>query len=282
MVARMLMSREQTVLFILHASPFIPRPGGTEFHVRDLVEALRLKRAVVAYPGDRELVAAEVFNGEIRKPIFYRFGLSQMPERICIDQPEVTALIQRWIDLFSISGVHIQHVIGWPITVGRTLHQLGIPYVYTSHDYYPICPNWNLFDYRLGGSCPCTCTSDNDAGCLRAFAEVAKWTPSGDLGRIRRMHRAAFTEFCDKASGLVFPSNFALSRVRERLALNPRRTQMIEHGCDIRLTSSRLSHGGALRLAVIGGVAGPVTGGRGPRALRLRHHPAPPRWWSFR
>ena len=40
---RILVSREQTVLVILHASPFT-HPGGNEFRVRDLVEALRLKR----------------------------------------------------------------------------------------------------------------------------------------------------------------------------------------------------------------------------------------------
>jgi hypothetical protein len=39
---------ERTLLFLLHASPFSPH-GGTEFQVRDLVEALALDRVVVAY-----------------------------------------------------------------------------------------------------------------------------------------------------------------------------------------------------------------------------------------
>jgi glycosyltransferase involved in cell wall biosynthesis len=266
---------------MLHASPFIPNPGGTEFHVRDLVEALRLKRAVVAYPGERELIAAEVFDGEVGRPIFYRFAVSQTPERVCIDQPEVTALVRRWIDLFSISGVHIQHVIGWPITIGRTLDQLGIPYLYTSHDYYPVCPNWNLFDYRLESSCACTWNDDRDAGCLQAFADIAKWTPTGDLAMVRRIHRAAFDEFFDKASGLVFPSNFALGRVGQTIPLDPRRTQVIEHGCDIRLTSTRVPHGQTLRIGVIGGVAGPVKGDRNYRSLVLRTNHLPVEWYFF-
>jgi glycosyltransferase involved in cell wall biosynthesis len=245
------------------------------------VEALRLKRAVIAYPGERELVAAEVFDGEVGKPIFYRFALARTPELICIDEPEVTAMIRRWIALFSISGVHIQHLLGWPITIGGTLHRLGIPYLYTSHDYYAVCPNWNLFDYTLESPCACGWNGDCDPGCLGAFAQAHRWTPSNDLATVRRMHRAAFAEFCDKASGLVFPSNFALQRVGQTLALDPQRTQVIEHGCDIRLTSTRVHHRDALRIGVVGGVAGPVKGNSNYRALVLRTSHLPVEWYFF-
>src|SRR5229473_291778 len=213
-VGRIGENRGRALLFVLHTSPFSPH-GGAEFHVRDLVEALALDRVVVAYPAGRELVAAEVFRGDVKAPVFYSFALSRSPDLVCIDNPEITRLVQHWIELFGISGCHIHHLKSLPISLGRVLSQANIPYLYTSHDYYAVCPNWNLFDYGLETSCACSWNGDCDPGCLREFARVARWAPSTDLASVRRMHRAAFVEFCANASGLVFPSNFALQRVGE-------------------------------------------------------------------
>lgn len=273
--------RQRTILFVVHSSPFAANLAGAEFHVRDLIRALALPRVVIAYPGDRELVAAEVFHGDVKKPFFYRFALSQTPNLVCIEMPEVTRQLQAWTNLFAISGVHIQHLLGWPIAIGGVLRQMRIPFVYTSHDYYAVCPNWTLFDHGAQRICDCSWEGGGDAGCLAAFARVEGWRPSHDLALVRRGHRDAFLKFLGLARGVVFPSDSAFQRVRRALPLDTNRAQIIEHGCDVQLRISRPPPDGVLRIGVVGGVAGMIKGERNYQQLVSRTRDLPLEWYFF-
>ncbi len=273
-------SRGRTLLFVLHTSPFSPH-GGAEFHVRDLVEALALDRVVVAYPAGRELVAAEVFRGDVKAPVFYSFALSRSPDLVCIDNPEITRLVQHWIELFGISGCHIHHLKSLPISLGRVLSQANIPYLYSSHDYYAVCPNWNLFDYDLDRGCECRWEEKLNAGCLPAFTHRVGPLSSMDLTALRYAHRQAFREFISSAAAVVFPSEAARRRVLEAIPVEQGRTQVVEHGTDIRLRAERLPPGTNLRVAAVGGVAGPLKGNRNYRELVLRTRDLPVEWHFF-
>ncbi len=279
-VGRIGENRGRALLFVLHTSPFSPH-GGTEFHVRDLVEALALDRVVVAYPAGRELVAAEVFRGDVKAPVFYSFALSNSPDLVCIDNPEITRLVQHWIELFGISGCHIHHLKSWPISLGRVLSQANIPYLYSNHDYYAVCPNWNLFDYDLIRSCECSWEGKLDAGCLPAFTSRVGLISSMDLTALRYAHRQAFREFISSAAAVVFPSETARRRVLEALPLELGRTHVVEHGTDIRLHAERLPPGTNLRVAAVGGVAGSLKGNRNYRELVLRTSELPVEWHFF-
>jgi len=255
--------------------------GGTELHVRDLLRALALPRAVVAYPGDRELVVAEVFDGDVETAFFYRFALRKSAEKICIENDEVANHLRHWLDLFAISGVHIQHLLSWPIVLGQLLKRWGIPYVYTSHDFYAVCPNWNLFDYRQMSSCLCEWKDPADPGCLPAFASSVGHKPGIALGKLRQVHRQAFLQFWANASAIVFPSESARGRVLRALGVQAQQTEVIEHGCDVRLHMAPTAHGQKLHLAVVGNVATPVKGERNYEELIRRTMELPIEWHFF-
>ena len=273
-------SRTRALMFILHKSPFSGH-GGTEFHVRDLLEALRLERMIVAYPAGRELVAAEVFDGDVSAPMFYRFALQKPPDLVCIDNPEIARLVQHWADLFGIAGCHIHHLSSWPISIGRVLTQLKIPYLYTSHDFYAVCPNWHLFDYDLARTCECRWERELDDGCLAAFTKAVGPVSSMDLTVLRRAHREAFREFVSNAAAIVFPSEAARRRVLEALPVDPSRTRVVEHGSDIHVRSQRSKPGTNLRIAALGGVAGPKKGNHNYSELVLRTIDLPVEWHFF-
>src|SRR5262249_23047922 len=248
------------LLYVLHASPFARNAAGVELHVRDLLGALALSRAVVAYPSGHELVIAEVLGGDVERPILYRFPLKKPIQLFSIENPEMFELVERAITLFGIAGVHVHHLLRWPLTILKTFKRAGLKIIYTSHDYYCVCPSWNLFDFTSRHPCECILTAPGDAGCvpalLRELGMVADW----DLGVLRDRHRATWLELLSEIDTWVFPSIAARDVVRRYLPVELSSTRIIEHGCDLIRTAQRRESGPNLRLAVVGDVANWIKG----------------------
>ncbi len=59
-------------------------------------------------------------------------------------QRQLTAHLRQVLDEWRPDLVHIQHLMGWPASVGAELQQRGIPYVITLHDYWWVCANAQL------------------------------------------------------------------------------------------------------------------------------------------
>src|SRR5205085_11604606 len=132
-----------------HVSPFAPDPAGTEFQTLDLVRALALPRALIAWPENASIELAEVLDGSVEDAAFFRFPLSEMPGRISFESAPAQRELLRIIDAFGITGVHLQHLMFCPIAVARPLREAGLPYVLRHHDYYVVCPDWLRLDSAL-------------------------------------------------------------------------------------------------------------------------------------
>ncbi|MBI3070969.1 MAG: glycosyltransferase [Deltaproteobacteria bacterium] len=250
------------VLYLLHASPFSASPGGTELHVRDLVATLAPERALIAYPSGAGYAVAEILDGKVDGATFFRFPVAKPIERFCIDDPAVAEMIGRWIDLFGIGGAHIHHLMNWPAGLGNLLHQAGVPFVLTSHDYYITCPSWNLFEHDRLQECTSECGKDGDLGsrCLPALFQNLGLPADTDFSSLRRRHREAISETLSRAQAIVFPSNAAREIATRRLPEISSRAVVIEHGYDGKVSGARKPSGGLLRLAAVGEIAYPTKG----------------------
>jgi GT2 family glycosyltransferase/glycosyltransferase involved in cell wall biosynthesis/SAM-dependent methyltransferase len=266
------------ILFLVHLSPFAAHPGGTEFHVRDLLRSLALPRAVIGYPDGAALIAAEVLQGQIDSPILYRFPLSEAPDMFCLDHREVSTVVRRWVDLFSLGGAHIHHLMNWPIMVGRTLRKAGVDYCATLHDFYSVCPNWNLVDRGSMQRCECR---PGGPGCLESLFHRLGATPPADLGLFRTRHREAFLEFTAGARSLVFPSEAGREVTGRYLRLDKDRTVVIPHGSDAVLTTARPPPGKRIKVAVLGEVASQIKGAAGYLQLVRRAKDLDVEWHFF-
>lgn len=247
---------EEAVLILLHATIFGSNLGGTEFHVRDMIRSLKLPRVVVGYPDGPSLVAAEVLDGEVHAPTFYRFPLSKQVGWFCVDDDEITGTVKKWVELFGIRAVHIHHLLYWPVSVAAALHEIGVPYAYTSHDFYAVCPSWNLFDFEKRAVCACT---PGGAGCVEGTLKTMGAPPT-DAAGLRVRHRAAFLELFKHAKAIVFPSSAARDRAHHHLGFDLKRAHVLPHGTDSKLTVERPPRGEKLRVAVVGEVAFPIKG----------------------
>ncbi len=130
--------------------------------------------------------------------------------------------------------VHLQHLMGWPLTVVQQLRAAGVPYVVTLHDYWFVCANAQLltnYDQTVcAGPEP---GWDNCGRCLLAWAGLP--SPAG-LGRVaapllgerRRRLQAALAN----AAAVIAPTHFVQQQyAAQGLTSNP--THIIPHGIQV-------------------------------------------------
>jgi GT2 family glycosyltransferase/glycosyltransferase involved in cell wall biosynthesis len=267
------------ILFTLHDPPFARLPGGTEFHVRDLIRAMRLPRAVILYADRGGIGAAEILDGRVDEPLAYHFPVVPQPG---LDHPDALRLtVRRLLEVFQIRAAHIHHLMRWPLDLGALLEEAGIPYAVTHHDFYALCPNWNLFDHsRLE---PCRCAGDGGAEegvCIAAFFRSQGSAPPGDPLSVRRRHRAACAETVKRASANLFPSAATRATFEQRAGFPIPQPRVIEHGHDVVLRASRPRKGTKLRLAVVGNVC-PIKGEHHYLDVLARTRDLPVEWHFF-
>lgn len=96
-------------------------------------------------------------------------GISNIP---AYTQRKSTNEIKRFLSDSKIDVVHVHTLMGLPCELVLACADLGIPCVFTTHDYFGICPHWML--YRSGD----VCTDDHDcrfcSGCCRGSLSIWK------------------------------------------------------------------------------------------------------------
>jgi len=107
--------------------------GGTERHVRDLAVELRLEgiRPVLVRPASRGSILWEERDEDWE----VTWCQPTAPEREPIEN-----LLRRLAPVHA----HVHHVMGLPDGLIGLLAELGVPYDWTIHDYYAICPRAHL------------------------------------------------------------------------------------------------------------------------------------------
>ena len=273
--------RQSALLYLLHASPFTSEARGVELHVRDLLREVALPRAVAAYPDGGDLVLAEVLEGNVERPILYRLPLGKPVRLFSIEDEEIFQFVERALPLFGIGAVHVHHLLRWPLTILKAFKSAGLKVIYTSHDYYCVCPSWNLFDFETRLPCQCARTSPGSAGCLPALLNEMGMVADTDLGVLRERHRAAWVELLSTIDTWVFPSIAAREVVRRHFPLELSHTCIIEHGSDLIRTAKRPAPRPNLRLAVVGDVANWIKGADNYVEVVRRTSGLPVEWHFF-
>ncbi len=185
--ARLARSSRSRLLFVMHKGG-----GGTEKHVRELAAALKstyevfLLRAYDATSAVLEWARrGEEFSAWFPLPQAY---------------PDLLDFLRK----LPIARVHIHHVLDLQQQLLRLLEDLGVPYDFTLHDYYPICPQYNLA--RADGE---YCGEPDAAGCTACLVErPAPW------GLDILSWRTLFRRLLTGAARVIVPSHDVLTRMQ--------------------------------------------------------------------
>ena len=125
--ARLILSGRPCLLFVTHQLG-----GGTEKHVRDLADLLESKfEILILRPDGKDKVTLEwARRGEEFKLYFL----------IPTTFQDLFELLKQ----INVIRVHFHHLIGHHSLMALLPQKLQVPYDYTLHDYFPICPQFNL------------------------------------------------------------------------------------------------------------------------------------------
>lgn len=148
-LVRLAHSSRPRVLFVTHNWG-----GGTEKHVRDLAKLLEPEfEVMILRPTGLDGVSVEwAREGEEWSSYF------DLPR----DYPKLLDYLKR----LRVARLHVHHVIGLNRHALQLLPDLALPYDFTLHDYYPVCPQYtlSLADGRY-------CGEPDVAGCNACLAE---------------------------------------------------------------------------------------------------------------
>ena len=186
--ARLRRRNQPVILMISHGLG-----GGVDKHLRDLAQVLSDEGARVlimrSLPGQPHLAALELVHGADEFTI-------QIPTG---DQARLAEIIEA----FGVSLVHIHHTMHWAIDLQALLARLSLPFLFTVHDYYTLCPRVNL----MGPLHSAYCGEPDQNACLECLKALPR-SETTDIFYWRARHAWLFHD----AMTIICPSQDAASR----------------------------------------------------------------------
>ena len=152
-------AREPVTLLVSHALG-----GGVERHINELVAETDGQRFYLQLTSSPR----GVLLGMLGAPDHPTLELT--PERL----PDLLEVLNS----IGIDRVHVHHLLGLPISVRSLIEKLDVPFDFTVHDYFAVCPQITLLSAVTGKFCgeppPSTCNECIAAGPNRA-ADIFSW-----------------------------------------------------------------------------------------------------------
>ena len=112
--------------------------------------------------------------------------------------PRLVVAAERWRDVAAVarsggvSRVHIHHLMGLDLDARALIHELGVPFDVTVHDYFAICPQVTLLPWDVGPYCGEPGPAGCDACIAHRPSHGARDIMSWRLRWAWQFHEAAF------------------------------------------------------------------------------------------
>ncbi len=250
------------VLQVMHS---FDMPGGTELHTRQIIDRVASDvRTTVLYP---KLITAgwtdieECSADDDLRVLGYRKQNVPGTERFIGNagglQNELAELsFARLIAGGDYDTVHFQHLAHWDtLRLPLIAKALGLRVVISLHDYYLLCPEYNLItpEYRRCGKARAEAA---DAECLRCLS--VKYTHHGegfgiDLAAYADERHALLRRVLETADELVAPTAFVQQQFERAFGVETAgRIRVIGHGVEISRRSPRPTPIAKLRVGFLG------------------------------
>lgn len=231
---------ERNVLMVTHA-----RGGGTAQHVAEEIERLSADGASV-------FLLSKGSGGKATASLSHvRAGALPTLEGLALSEDRLWALL----GTLNLTEVQLHHLIEFETDAARTFHDRllaqSIPYSFTFHDYFAICPRINMVD--LGGM---YCGEPDATGCQRCLLRRGSVAGRPNITLWRDGYRTLLSD----AEAVQVPDRDVADRVHAHFP-ELQNVTIRPHEAEIKV-APRLPgrrRPGPLRVAVIGAI-GPIKG----------------------
>lgn len=144
--------------------------GGTQFHVKDIVDGLKHTYNVFVAARDLEFLRLTMYDED--KVLSFKFYIGPADEYPQIHDMRLKPILKKILEGFAISMVHIHHVYNLSYDIFTLAKEMNIPYIMTVHDFYYICPTIKLNNCN-GTLCTASRESELCAACLEEKCEIS-------------------------------------------------------------------------------------------------------------
>lgn len=191
-----------SIAIVTHEDLFAPVVSDVAYHIRDLIR--ELEQDFVFYILTPEATQVRISG--------YVDGIVNT---FVVNSDDVAHML---VDLRP-SIVHIHHLMHFPSSFISALIEWQGPKIYTVHDYYAVCPQYNLVGYKqlyCGVPEPDECDR-----CAKVLFGTGYATPTAQ----RRM----FQRLVDSVATVIVPSQSALEVLRKAISVPNEKTRVIPH-----------------------------------------------------
>lgn len=195
-------SRRPSVAIVVHDDVFAKVVGGTTYHIRDLM---------------RELEHEFVFF--IITPEGPRVRITAYVDGITYTLVQPTHDYAQMLSALNPSLIHIHHLMNFPSAfINALIHWAGQK-IYTIHDYFGVCPQYTLVNYR---QVYCGVPEPEECGrCAKALFGGGYDVPASQ--------RRVFQRLVDSVTTVLAPSHAALDVFCKAISVPKDKTRVIPH-----------------------------------------------------
>jgi GT2 family glycosyltransferase len=164
---------KKNILYVLHSDfkeGANDNVGGTQFHVKDLVDSQRHCFNTFVAARDKEYLNLTIYFEDSETELRYYIG----PKSSTFEfhNELLGTLFDNIINAFEISLIHVHQVSSLSFDIFYVAKKNGVPIVFTAHDYFFICPGTRMLDCDnkvcVGKDYPTKCNK-----CLRSIKGIA-------------------------------------------------------------------------------------------------------------
>lgn len=226
--------KKKNILYVLHGDfceDASNNRGGTQLHVKNLVEQLKDTHNIFVLARDEEYVRFTDYS-QGKKQV-YKFLVEEKEDKPILYDEKIKNVVKNLLELFPIDLVHIHHTVDLSFDVFREVKKKEIPMLITIHDYYYICPTIKLLDEELN-----FCQEPQNSGKCNQCLKKEFGFESGFLEQWQKEAREMLS-YCEK---IIFPSYSAKQVMENFYPEFKNKMQVIYHGLSEIINSDKLKN----------------------------------------
>lgn len=202
--------------------------GGTQFHVRDLVQGLRKKCNVFVAARDKEYLNLTMYYGSKERTFKYYIG--EKETFFEFNNIVIEKLWRNILSAFQIDLIHVHHVLTTSFDIFYVAKEYNIPIMFTAHDFYFVCPTIKLLNQD--GK---VCVGRKDNRCVDCLHSLLGITDKVDYIKNWREKCSEVLEVCDK---VIVPDQSAVDILLQYYPILKEKLIVIPHGYSLGIASS--------------------------------------------
>lgn len=223
--------------------------GGTQLHVKDLVNELKVDNNIFVAARDEEFLKVTAYIGN--DVVSFKFYIGPVSDYYSYRDNKIAQLYKNLLLAFKIDLIHIHHTMGLTLELYYMASELSIPVFVTLHDYYYICPTLQLID-REKKIC---IGEDNQEKCRKCMKDYYGVYEGVSFIEKWRKEHGKVLKLCSK---IIVPSKSAAAIILQYYPDIESKIVIIEHGINRTLFSKKLISAPykhkKLHIAFVGGI----------------------------